>query len=197
MARRYSAISASNRTDQVLPSHGCTGALETAGLASGDANRLLAISEQLRLRVERVATPALPSIRLRREGESDYSGLHALSVGEKCSAILSVALLNRGKPLVIDQPEDDLDYAFVTQSIVESIRTVKQGRQVISATHNPNIPVLGDAELVLRVARRPGQDFCEIRVAGGLEVPAVTAEVQQLEGGEDAFERRRQRYGRA
>ena len=145
-------------------------------------------------KIEWVGVPQLPSIRIKREGEAAYTDLSSLSVGEKCSAILSIALLSKGKPLVIDQPEDDLDHAFIINSIVEGIRTAKSGRQIVAATHNPNIPVLGDAEMVFRVARQAGADICHIHNSGGLELPQVTAEVQSLEGGAEAFERRRQRY---
>ena len=190
------AQSISPRNLALAIERGSDQALRAAGLSDGDSSKVKgAIGERARLQLERIATPALPEIKLRREGESIYSELGNLSVGEKCSAVLSIALLNRGRPLVIDQPEDDLDHAFVTQSIVESIRSVKHERQIIAATHNPNIPVLGDAETVFRVARMPGQDFCEIRVSGGLEIPSVTSEVQMLEGGAQAFERRRRRYG--
>jgi ABC-type lipoprotein export system ATPase subunit len=134
------------------------------------------------------------SVELMREGELVHTDLSRLSVGEKCSAVLSIALLNKRRPLVIDQPEDDLDHGFVTQSVVESLRSAKQQRQVIAATHNPNIPVLGDADLVIRVERVPGQELCRVKVRGGLELPEVTREVQMLEGGPEAFERRRRRY---
>ena len=145
-------------------------------------------------KIERVEIPPLPVIRIRREGEVNYTDLASLSVGEKCSAILSIALLSKDKTLVIDQPEDDLDHAFIIDSIVEGIRGAKSERQIIAATHNPNIPVLGDAEMVFRVARQAGDDVCRIQTSGGLELPQVTTEVQSLEGGAEAFERRRQRY---
>ena len=152
------------------------------------------LAEEDLFKIERVYVPPLPSIRIQREGETSYTDLSSLSVGEKCSAILSIALLSKGKPLVIDQPEDDLDHAFIINSIVEGIRKAKASRQIIVATHNPNIPVLGDAEMVFRVARRAGKDICQIQNSGGLELPQVTKEVQSLEGGVEAFERRRQRY---
>lgn len=174
-----------------------TEVLEAAGLTEGNASRLLVhVNEALLLSLERVDLPPRPRIRIKREQETKFTDLSEVSVGEKCSAILSIALLNKAKPLVIDQPEDDLDHAFVTDSIVQSVRRVKLERQIIAATHNPNIPVLGDAEMVFRVARRPGNDICFILQSGGLEVDAVTAEVQGLEGGPLAFERRRLRYAR-
>ena len=174
---------------------GANDQLEAVAITPHSASLMMsALTEEVLFRIERVDVPPSPRIRLKREGEDAFTDLSALSVGEKCSAILSIALLSKGKPLIIDQPEDDLDHAFIIGSIVEGIRTAKSGRQIVAATHNPNIPVLGDAEMVFRVARKPGDDVCKILAAGGLEVPRVTVEVQNLEGGADAFERRRQRY---
>ena len=169
--------------------------LTAIGITDNSANLMMKnLSGADLYNIERVDVPPLPSIRIKREGETQFTDLSSLSVGEKCSAILSIALLSKGKPLVIDQPEDDLDHAFIIDSIVEGIRKAKSDRQIIAATHNPNIPVLGDAEMVFRVARRAGKDVCRIQNAGGLELPQVTEEVQSLEGGAEAFERRRQRY---
>ena len=169
--------------------------LTSIGLTDSNASRMLSgLTDNDLYQIERVDIPQRPSIRIKREGEAVHSDLSTLSVGEKCSAILSIVLLSKGKPLVIDQPEDDLDHAFIINSIVEGIRTAKSSRQIIAATHNPNIPVLGDAEMVFRVARKAGYHICQIQISGGLELPRVTAEVQSLEGGAEAFERRRRRY---
>ena len=169
--------------------------LTSIGITENNASRMIkALTDDVLYKIERVDVPQLPSIHIKREGETVYTDLSSLSVGEKCSAILSIALLSKGKPLVIDQPEDDLDHAFIINAIVEGIRTAKSGRQIVAATHNPNIPVLGDAEMVFRVARQAGNDICHIQNSGGLELPQVTTEVQSLEGGAEAFERRRRRY---
>ena len=169
--------------------------LTEIGITENNASRMVdTLSDKDLFEIERVEVPPLPSIRIKREGEDDYTDLTSLSVGEKCSAILSIALLSKGKPLIIDQPEDDLDHAFIIDSIVAGIRNAKSARQIIAATHNPNIPVLGDAEMVFRVARQAGDDVCRIQNSGGLELPQITTEVQSLEGGAEAFERRRQRY---
>lgn len=171
------------------------GELTSLGITPNAAERMVSsLDDDVLYQVERVDTPQLPVIRIKREGEDEYTDLSSLSVGEKCSAILSIALVSKGKPLIIDQPEDDLDHAFIINSIVEGIRTAKSDRQIIVATHNPNIPVLGDAEMVFRVSRQAGRDICSITNSGGLELPQVTAEVQSLEGGAEAFERRRQKY---
>ena len=138
--------------------------LKGIGITVNNVSRMkTCLTEDVLYRIERVDVPQLPSIRIRREGETEYTEHSSLSVGEKCSAILSIALLSKGKPLVIDQPEDDLDHAFIINSIVEGIRTAKSTRQIVAATHNPNIPVLGDAEMVFRVARQAGHDICCIQ----------------------------------
>ena len=169
--------------------------LTKTGITDHSAGLMMSVlNNEALYKIERVDVPPVPSIRIKREGESTFTDLSSLSVGEKCSAILSIALLSKGKPLVIDQPEDDLDHAFIINSIVQGIRTAKSGRQIIVATHNPNVPVLGDAEMVYRVARRAGKDICYVLNSGGLEIPSVTTEVQGLEGGAEAFERRRRRY---
>ena len=169
--------------------------LREIGFTDNNARRMVrTLTEASLYKIERADVPQLPNIRIKREGADEFTALSLLSVGEKCSAILSIALVSKGKPLVIDQPEDDLDHAFIINSIVEGVRTAKSGRQIIAATHNPNIPVLGDAEMVFRVARLPGDDVCHIQNSGGLELPRVTEEVQSLEGGSEAFERRRRRY---
>ena len=179
---------------EIIRSHSIS-ELTAIGVTENNAHRIIGnLDEKHLFRIERVDVPQSPKIRVKREGDAAYTNLTDLSVGEKCSAVLSIALLGKGKPLVIDQPEDDLDHAFIINSIVQSIRTVKPHRQIIAATHNPNIPVLGDAEMVFRVARKTGDDVCEIQCSGGLELPQITLAVQSLEGGAEAFERRRQRY---
>ena len=141
--------------------------LTSVGITQNNASRMInALTDDVLYKIERVDVPQLPSVRIKREGETVYTDFSSLSVGEKCSAILSIALLSKGKPLVIDQPEDDLDHAFIINSIVEGIRTAKSDRQIVAATHNPNIPVLGDAEMVFRVARRAGNDICYIQTQG-------------------------------
>ena len=169
--------------------------LTDIGITNNNASRMIAnLDEKVLFELERINLQPLPQIRIKRQGEDRFTDLADLSVGEKCSAILSIALLSKGKPLVIDQPEDALDHAFIIDSIVGGIRKAKKERQIITATHNPNIPVLGDAEMIFRVARIPGEERCRITDSGGLEIPQITRAVQSLEGGAKAFEIRRRRY---
>ena len=85
-----------------------------------------------------------PTIEL-RDGEN-YKPSTQLSTGQKCTTILPILLLESENPLLIDQPEDNLDNSFIFEAVVANIQTVKATRQLIFVTHNPNIPVLGEAE---------------------------------------------------
>ena len=77
-----------------------------------------------------------------------------LSDGQRHTILLTIAMLAESNvPLVIDQPEDDLDNGFIFTSIVATLRDIKEKRQVILVTHNANIAVLGDSELILPMCR--------------------------------------------
>jgi len=134
-------------------------------------------------------------IYLRKSGEKDFSPLKDLSYGEKCTAVFSIALLGKKKPLLVDQPEDELDHAFIIKDIVEHIRGVKEKRQLVISTHNANIPVLGDAELIFKVTKVPGMAKCRIEERGAFEKQCIIERLQELEGGPEAFKRRREKYG--
>lgn len=97
-------------------------------------------------------------------------------------------------PLIIDQPEDDLDNRFIFDSVVETLRAVKERRQVILVTHNANIAVLGDAELILPMHR--DGDAGAVFDRGSIDRTETKRAAQSiLEGGDQAFQRRREIYG--
>jgi hypothetical protein len=118
-----------------------------------------------------------------------------LSDGQKHTILLTIAMLAESNlPLVIDQPEDDLDNAFIFSSIVATLRSIKERRQVILVTHNANIAVLGDSELILPM-RRNG-DNGEAFDRGAIDRAETRAAVQDiLEGGALAFRKRQELYG--
>ena len=118
-----------------------------------------------------------------------------LSDGQRHTILLTIAMLaDSNVPLVIDQPEDDLDNAFIFSSIVTTLRTVKERRQVIVVTHNANIAVLGDSELILPMFRE--NDCGKAIDRGAIDSSATKKRVQNvLEGGIDAFLRRKEIYG--
>lgn len=115
------------------------------------------------------------------------------SAGQKTTAILSFILSFGKTPLILDQPEDDLDNRLVSQLIVEKIRDIKNMRQVIVVTHNANIPVNGDAEYVVSMAS--DTPTLKIQAQGTVENDQVKKEIcEVMEGGVDAFNTRAERY---
>ena len=97
-------------------------------------------------------------------------------------------------PLIIDQPEDNLDSEFIFHSLVPVIRAAKERRQVIIVTHNANIAVLGDAEQI--IALKSTSDKSMIVASGSIDDPGTKSVVCRiLEGAEEAFRRRAKIYG--
>lgn len=139
--------------------------------------------------LETVELADRPRIEL-KDGEG-YKDSAALSTGQKCTTILPILLLDSDSPLLVDQPEDNLDNRFVCESVVKGIRAVKFTRQLVFVTHNPNIPVLADAERVFVLE----SDGAHARKALEGDVDTCRdAIVNLLEGGEQAFKLRQERY---
>jgi hypothetical protein len=122
----------------------------------------------------------------------NYKDASELSRGQKCTALLPILLARRDTPLIIDQPEDNLDNHFIYQTVVESIRRLKAQRQMIFITHNANIPVLGEAELVVVMNSDGRRGYIE---KSGSVDQCRRQIIDLLEGGEEAFALRRRRYG--
>jgi len=117
------------------------------------------------------------------------------SPGQKTAAILAFLLAYGDEPIVLDQPEDDLDNTLIYDLIVRQLRENKQRRQIIVVTHNANIVVNGDAEFVAALDFINGQ--ARISENGGLQDRDVREAVCEImEGGRPAFEQRWQRIGR-
>ncbi|MGE3376476.1 MAG: AAA family ATPase [Vicinamibacteria bacterium] len=165
---------------------------EQLGLETQRAQRLveaLKESEAL-LALETIELGDVPSIAL-WNGE-DYKDSSALSTGQKCTTVLPILLLESEKPLLIDQPEDNLDNEFIYTAVVTQIQRVQPQRQLIFATHNPNIPVLGEAGQV--IVMRPGARRASLEASG--TVDQVKGHIETiLEGGPAAFQERKRRYG--
>lgn len=116
------------------------------------------------------------------------------SPGQKTAAILAFLLSYGEEPMILDQPEDDLDNHLIYDLIVKQVRENKSRRQLIIVTHNANIVVNGDAELVLALDIRNGQTH--VTEQGGLQEQAIREKIcLVMEGGEEAFERRYRRIG--
>jgi energy-coupling factor transporter ATP-binding protein EcfA2 len=142
-----------------------------------------------------------PEDDLRIEYSRKANGLDFVSIdqgaspGQRAAALLAFLLAFGDEPLVLDQPEDDLDNHLIYELIVRQIRQNKLRRQLIVVTHNSNVVVNGDAEMVHAFDFVGGQ--CRVSQRGALQERAVRDEVcQVMEGGRDAFEQRWARLGR-
>jgi energy-coupling factor transporter ATP-binding protein EcfA2 len=126
-------------------------------------------------------------------GQPHFKDAAELSQGQKCTALLPLLLSRREMPLLIDQPEDNLDNHFIYETVVDAVRRLREVRQMIFITHNANIPVLGEADLVV-VMNSDGKKGYVQKV--GTVDECQDEIVDLLEGGRQAFEARSKRYGR-
>ncbi|MCH7645432.1 MAG: phosphoesterase, partial [Myxococcales bacterium] len=166
-------------------------------------DRLVDGGEDLLFDVEAVDLPPTTSIELNVAAVDNppvWQTLEELSTGQKATAVLLLTLLESDAPLVVDQPEDDLGSRFIADGVVPRMRDEKQRRQFVFTTHNANIPVLGDAELIagMEASGEGHQGHATIRAEtmGAIDSkPVRTLLEETLEGGKDAFETRRLKYG--
>jgi len=167
------------------------------------AERHAQADTDLVMKIEELDLPSTTTVELNvaPEGEdAQWQTLEELSTGQKATAVLLLLLLEANAPLVVDQPEDDLDNRFITDGVVPRMKEEKRRRQFIFATHNANIPVLGDAELIvgLTASGEAGQGKAKLpsEHMGSIDTLLVRELVEEvLEGGKDAFEMRRRKYG--
>lgn len=178
-------------------------ALSKFGLTPAQADRLAKAEPEVLMRIEELDLPPTTAIRLNTAPVGDppaWQALEDLSTGQKATAVLLLLLLESDAPLIVDQPEDDLDNRFITEGVVPRMREEKQRRQFIFSTHNANIPVLGDAELIVGLSASGEAEHGQGRIApehmGSIDSQPVRELVEEiLEGGKEAFERRRRKYG--
>ncbi len=175
------------------------------GVPSGSAERIAASEADLFMQIEELELPATTQLELNvaQEGvQPEWRSLDALSAGQKATAALMLLLLDSEAPLIVDQPEDDLDNRFITDGVVPTMRREKRRRQFLFSTHNANIPVLGDAELIVgltaqgEAAEGGARAMIRTEHMGSIDSDAVRGQVEELlEGGQMAFEMRRLKYG--
>lgn len=136
-----------------------------------------------------------PRIQVQRKGSPDSQPFDHLSAGQQRSVLLSLLLCaDRSEPLVLDQPEDHLDGQYIASAVVRHLEAAKEKRQVLIATHSPNLVVLGDSELVvpMRVVDGHGKPYA----VGAVDRPETRDQVcLLLEGGAEAYKKRGTRYG--
>lgn len=132
-------------------------------------------------------------VRMQLLDGTQYKDISELSAGQRCTVILSIVLQHKERTLVIDQPEDHLDNAFITQTVIVSLLDRKQSGQVILSTHNANIPVLGQADLVNELTSDGKNGFLQLSKPLD-DYEAVEAITNVMEGGREAFLKRSKFY---
>ena len=122
-------------------------------------------------------------------GSNGWRSLSQGSPGQQTAALLAFVLGFGNEPIILDQPEDDLDNTLIYELLVKRFRETKSTRQMIVVTHNPNIVVHGDAEYVISLDFPNGQTT--VRCSGGLQEISVRDEIcRVMEGGREAFQSR-------
>lgn len=110
------------------------------------------------------------------------------SQGEKATILLNVLMRQPGGPLLLDQPEEDLDNRIIGD-IVKATQDAKNKKQLLFATHNANLVVNGDAELVVNLENG------RVLQIGAIDLePLRDSVTETMEGGKEAFELRRHKY---
>ena len=168
------------------------------GLTSGLADALTKLSDSQLRALEAIDIQDRVSIELNvsHAGPERFRALDGLSTGQQCTAILHLLLLDNRDPLIMDQPEDNLDNAFIAERIVKELLSAKTERQFLFATHNANIPVFGDAEWIGVCTATGDRAEMPPHMQGSIDVPEIRDHVAGiLEGGREAFTQRREMYG--
>lgn len=171
--------------------------------SASQAEKLASAGLEWRMQLEETDLPPTTDIELNvgSSGHDEWRPLSDLSTGQKATAVLLLLLIESEAPLIVDQPEDDLDNRFISESVVPKIRDAKGVRQFIFATHNANIPVLGDAELIAGLtaigeASGVGRAALDEHYVGSIDKPEVATFAEEiLEGGKTAFVMRKEKYG--
>ena len=172
-------------------------AYKAYGLQQSRAEILASMSKERLLELEIIDLPNIIDIQLNVSSTKNekYKSLEKLSKGQQCTAILNILMLENNDPLIVDQPEDNLDNAYIANNLVEGLRELKINRQFIFATHNANIPVFGDAELIGVMEENEGTGSVNNNCLGSVDNNNVKeAVVNTLEGGSMAFIMRKEKY---
>ncbi len=133
-------------------------------------------------------------LKLIRNGREE--GIETGSAGQRTAGMVSLLLALENSPLIIDQPEDDLDTRLISELVVKGLRKLKKNQQSIVVTHNPNIPVNGAAEQIVYMDYKGGQIICQS--AGALQKLEIrNAVCEVMEGGKEALQNRYYRISQA
>lgn len=170
------------------------GHLDELGMSDQVADTFRGVmNEQRRLELRSLRAPDKYVLELKVS--TDYRQLSELSGGRQLSLLLTLLLEGSDdSPLVIDQPEDEIDRTYLSTTVLPALRKLKGRRQIILATHDADIVVNGDADQVIQLEADATRGA--VAVAGAIESPEVrSAIIATLDGGEDAFGLRSRKYG--
>lgn len=151
--------------------------------------------------IQRAIVKDFPSIKIKKKIQDENGAIKIierdfskLSMGQQQSILLTLLLYSkRNCPLIIDQPEDNLDSEFIYKTLVKNLKRIKEHRQVIIVTHNANIAVLGDSELILPLkSTNEKTSIVDRGSIDNMKTNRVACDI--LEGGETAFKKRQSIY---
>ncbi|KOX06661.1 Nuclease sbcCD subunit C [Micromonospora sp. NRRL B-16802] len=134
------------------------------------------------------------SVEFRKHANDGYVAIERLAHGQKCTAILIIALADGNEPLIIDQPEDALHAPWIEEYLVAKLRDLRGSRQYIFATRSPGLVVSADAEMIITLTSDANNGVVE--ATGSLERHDLnTLALYHLEGGPVPFKRRTVKLG--
>ena len=170
--------------------------LAKLGIRGAQASNLLGVGEELARELEELTLSLGVEVLLMIDGLQGLRSLDQLSKGQRATALLLLLLSASDAPLIIDQPEDDLDNNFIYKGVVRHLRELKGKRQIIASTHNANVPVLGDAELIVVLESDGDHGRPSDSGVGSLDDRTIRSLAENiLEGGPAAFNARQHLYG--
>lgn len=170
--------------------------LAKLGIRGAQASNLLGVGEELARELEELTLSLGVEVLLMIDGSQGLRSLDQLSKGQRATALLLLLLSASDAPLIIDQPEDDLDNNFIYKGVVRHLRELKGKRQIIVSTHNANVPVLGDAELIVVLENDGDHGRPSDSGVGSLDDRTIRSLAENiLEGGPAAFNARQHLYG--
>ena len=133
------------------------------------------------------------SVALQLLDGTDYKNIADLSTGQRCTVVLPLVLRHLDRVLIVDQPEDHIDNAFIADTLIVSVLARGNDGQIVFSTHNANIPVLGNADRVIQLGSDGRRGFSLL--ASSLEdSDVINAIMAVMEGGAEAFRRRADFY---
>lgn len=167
---------------------------ELISLVSISKERAFRVISSLKLSVDKIATVLLEDeIKFELLDGCGFKDFSELSTGQRCTVILPLVLEHKDTVLIVDQPEDHIDNAFIVETLISAIVRRSGKGQVIVTTHNANVPVLGNAAEVIHLNSDGTRGY--IVSEGTLDNPKIIEAISTvMEGGRDAFRRRASFY---